>query len=108
VATEQYLLTHLPEDQLAGMLQLIDGVGLFEFKDQSQATREEILANVAAISAEAAGGDRRAESAVGVVRLQPSRTRWRKPAVGRHGVPGPGPEPAFGFPQDTGSHHRFR
>ena len=55
VATEQYLLTHLPEAQLAGMLQLIDGAGLFEFKDQPQAAREEILANVAAISPEAAG-----------------------------------------------------
>ena len=33
VATEQYLLTHLPEEQLAGLLQLIDGRGLFEFKD---------------------------------------------------------------------------
>ena len=55
VATEDYLLTHLPDTQLAGMLQLIDGAGLFEFKDQPQAAREEILANIAAISPEAAG-----------------------------------------------------
>ena len=55
VATEQYLLTHLPESQLAGLLQLMDAAGLFEFKDQPQAAREEILANVAAISPEAAG-----------------------------------------------------
>ena len=55
VAAEHYLLTHLPEEQLAGMLQLIDGAGLFEFKDQPQAGREEIVANVAAISPEAAG-----------------------------------------------------
>ena len=54
-ATEQYLLTRLPEAQLAGLLQLIDGAGLFEFKDQPQAVREEILANVAASSPEAAG-----------------------------------------------------
>ncbi len=54
LATEQYLLTHLPEEQLAGLLQLIDGAGLFEFKDQPQAVREEILANFAAISPEAA------------------------------------------------------
>jgi hypothetical protein len=27
-ATEHYLLTHLPEEQLAGMQQLIDGLGL--------------------------------------------------------------------------------
>ena len=55
VATEHYLLTHLPEEQLAGLLQLIDGCGLFEFKDQPQAAREEILANIAGMSPEAAG-----------------------------------------------------
>ena len=55
VATQQYLLTHLPEEKLAGLLQLIDAAGLFEFKDQPQAVREEILASVAAISPEAAG-----------------------------------------------------
>lgn len=55
LATEQYLLTHLPEEQLAGLLQLIDGAGLFEFKDQSQSVREEILANLAAITPEASG-----------------------------------------------------
>jgi len=55
LATEQYLLTHLPEEQLAGLLQLIDGAVLFEFKDQPQAVREEILANFATISPEAAG-----------------------------------------------------
>ena len=54
-ATEHYLSTHLPEDQLAGLLQLLDGLALFEFKDQPQAAREEILANVAAISPDAAG-----------------------------------------------------
>jgi hypothetical protein len=55
LATEQYLLRHLPAEQLAGLLQLIDAAGLFEFKDQPQAVREEILANVATISPEAAG-----------------------------------------------------
>src|SRR5688500_7599067 len=54
VAAEHYLLTRLPDEQLAGMLQLIDGLGLFEFKDQPQTGREEILANVAAASPEAA------------------------------------------------------
>jgi len=55
LATEQYLLTHLPEEQLAGLLQLINGAVPFEFKDQPQAVREEILANFATISPEAAG-----------------------------------------------------
>ena len=33
VATEQYLRAHLPDEQLAGLLQLIDVAGLLEFKD---------------------------------------------------------------------------
>jgi choline dehydrogenase-like flavoprotein len=53
VATAQHLLTHLPEEQFAGLQQLIDGLGLFEFKDQPQPVREEILANVAASSPDA-------------------------------------------------------
>ena len=56
VAAEHYLLTQVPDEQRAGLLQLIDGAGLFEFKDQTQAGREEILGNIAAISPEAAAG----------------------------------------------------
>jgi hypothetical protein len=56
VAAEHYLLTRVPEGQLAGLLQLIDGAGLFEFKDQPQSGREEILGQLAAISTEAAAG----------------------------------------------------
>ena len=56
VAAEHYLLTQVPDEQLAGLLQLIDGAGLFEFKDQTQTGREEILGNIAAISPEAAAG----------------------------------------------------
>lgn len=55
VAVEQYLLTHLPEEQLAGMLQLIDAAGLFGFKDQTLVGREEIVANLSGVSPEAAG-----------------------------------------------------
>ena len=55
VATEHYLRAHLPEEQLAGLLQLIDAAGLFGLKDQPQAGREEIIANLAGISPQAAG-----------------------------------------------------
>ena len=55
VAIELHLLTHLPEDQLAGVLQLIDAAGLFGFKDQPQVGREEIVTNLAGVSSEAAG-----------------------------------------------------
>jgi choline dehydrogenase-like flavoprotein len=54
-AIEQHLLTHLSEEQLAGMLQLIDAASLFGFKDQAQVGREEICTNLAGVSPEAAG-----------------------------------------------------
>ena len=36
------LLTQVPDEQRAGLLQLIDGADLFGFKDQTQSGREEI------------------------------------------------------------------
>jgi choline dehydrogenase-like flavoprotein len=54
VAAEQYLLTHLPDEQLAGLLQLIDTAALVGLKNQPQAIRESIIANLAGISSEAA------------------------------------------------------
>ena len=108
VATEQYLLTRLPEEQLAGLLQLIDGAGLFEFKDQPQAAREEILANLAAISPEAAGAIAALNQLSVLFAYSLPGPGWPQPAVGRHGVSGPGPESAFGLPQDAGGHHRLR
>ena len=108
VATEQYLLTHLPEEQLAGLLQLIDAAGLFGFKDQPQAGREEILANLAGISPEAAGAIAALNQLSVLFAYQPAGTGWPQPAVGRHGVSGPGPDPAVGRPQDAGGHHPVR
>jgi choline dehydrogenase-like flavoprotein len=55
VATEQYLVTHLPDEQLAGMLQLLDTAALIGLKNQPQAIREAIIANLAGISPETAG-----------------------------------------------------
>src|SRR5246500_5612397 len=55
VAAEQYLLTRLPEERLAGLLQLIDAAGQAGLKDQPQAIREAIIANLAGISPETAG-----------------------------------------------------
>ena len=55
VAIEQYLLTHLPEEQVASMLQLIDAFSLFGITDQLQEAREEIVATLAGMSPEAAG-----------------------------------------------------
>jgi choline dehydrogenase-like flavoprotein len=55
VAAEQYLVTRLPEEQLAGLLQLIDTAGLVGLKNQPQAVREAIIANLAGISPETAG-----------------------------------------------------
>jgi choline dehydrogenase-like flavoprotein len=55
VAAEHYLVTHLPEEQLAGLLQLFDTAGLIGLKNQPQAVREAIIANLAGISPETAG-----------------------------------------------------
>jgi choline dehydrogenase-like flavoprotein len=55
VATEQYLVTHLPDEQLAGLLQLLDTAALIGLKNQPQAVREAIIANLAGISPETAG-----------------------------------------------------
>jgi len=54
VAAEQYLVARLPEEQLAGLLQLIDAAGLVGLKNQPQADREAIIANLAGISPESA------------------------------------------------------
>src|SRR5271168_2415142 len=55
VAAEHFLVTRLPEEQLAGLLQLIDTAGLVGLKNQPQAVREAIIANLAGISPETAG-----------------------------------------------------
>ncbi len=95
-AIEQYLLTHLPEEQLAGMLQLIDGRRPLRVQGSTPGRPRGNPRQPCRHLARGRGGDRRAKSAVGAVRLQPARTRRPQPAVGRHGIPGPGPEPAAG------------
>src|SRR5260370_5003406 len=55
VAAEQYLVTRLPEAHLAGLLQLIDTAALVWLKNQPQAVREAIIANLAGISPDSAG-----------------------------------------------------
>lgn len=55
LATEQYLLTHLPEEHLAGLLQLLDTAALVGLKNQPQAVREAIVGNLARISPETQG-----------------------------------------------------
>lgn len=52
LAVEDYLLHHLPEDQLAGLGQLLDTAGLVGMKNQPQAVREAIIANLAHITTE--------------------------------------------------------
>lgn len=51
-AAEQYLLGHLPDEQLAGLLQLLDTAALVGLKNQPQAVREAIIGNLARISPE--------------------------------------------------------
>jgi len=55
VATHDYLVAHLADEQLVGLLQLLDAAGLIGLKNQPQAIREAIIANLAGISRETAG-----------------------------------------------------
>ena len=55
VATEQYLLGHLSEEQLAGLLKLIDTAAVVGLKNQPQHVREAIVGNLSRISPETAG-----------------------------------------------------
>ena len=100
VAAEQYLVTRLPEEQLAGLLQLIDTAGLVGLKNQPQAVREAIIANLAGISPESARAIAALYQLSVLLRLQPARPRGRQPLVGRHGISGHGPGPAADA-QDT-------
>ncbi|MFF2085487.1 GMC family oxidoreductase N-terminal domain-containing protein [Nocardia sp. NPDC058176] len=55
LAAEQYLLAHLPDEQFAGLLQLIDTAALVGLKNQPQAVREVIIGNLARITPETQG-----------------------------------------------------
>ena len=101
-------LTHLPDEQLAGLLQLIDAAGLVGFKDQTQAGREAIIANVAGMSPEAAGAIAALNQLSVLFAYCAAGAGGPQSAVGRHGVSGPGPGPAVGRPQDAGGHHPIR
>ena len=54
VAAEQYLLTHLPDEDLAGLLRLIETAALVGLKNQPQAIREVIVANLSRIAPQTA------------------------------------------------------
>src|SRR6201984_2502592 len=55
VATADSLAAPLPDEQFAGLLRLLDAAGLIGLKNQPQAIREAIIANLAGISPETAG-----------------------------------------------------
>lgn len=56
VAVEQYLLTNLPEQVSAGLLQLLDAMATFGLQYQPLGVRESIIKSVAALGPEAAFG----------------------------------------------------
>jgi len=99
VAAEQYLLTYLPEEELAGMLQLVDTAALAGFKDQPQAVREAIIANLAGISSETA----RAIAALYQLSVLFSYgmpdAQGRNPLWDGMGYPGPAQTPPLGVPK---------
>ncbi|MFV8320298.1 GMC family oxidoreductase N-terminal domain-containing protein [Mycobacterium sp. 23] len=92
-AVEHYLLTHRPEKQLVGMLQLIDGAGLFEFKDQPQPAREELLANIAGLAPEAAAAIAALRQLSVLFAYSLPGADGRNPLWAGMGYPGPVQEP---------------
>jgi choline dehydrogenase-like flavoprotein len=99
VATEHYLLTQVPEEQRAGLLQLIDGAGLFEFKDQPQSGREEILGNIAAISPQAAAGVAALYQLSVLFAYGIAGPQGRNPLWAGMGYPGPAKNPPSDSPK---------
>ncbi len=100
VAAEQYLVTRLPEEQLAGLLQLIDTAGLDRVEESTAGRPGGDHRQPRGHLARERASSSRAVSAFGDVRLQPARPRGRQPLVGRHGISGHGPGPAADT-QDT-------
>jgi choline dehydrogenase-like flavoprotein len=99
VAAEQYLVTHLPDEQLAGLLQLIDTAALVGMKNQPQAIREAIIANLAAISPQTA------QAIAALYRLSVMfsygmpDTQGRNPLWDGMGYPGPAQAPPRDVPK---------
>ncbi len=52
----EQVFSELPEEQFAGMMELLDGLGQQGFAGLSQASREQVLRNVAMLGPEAAAG----------------------------------------------------
>ena len=98
-------LTQVPDEQLAGLLQLIDAAGLFGFKDQTQAAREETHRQHC--SHIARGGWQRSPRCNSFRCFSPISFQDRRAAIRS----GPAwdirarPRPRLPIPQDAGGHH---
>ncbi len=90
-AAEYYLVTHLPDEELAGLFQLIDTAGPGRVEESTPGSARGDHRQPRRHLARDRGGDRGAASAFGDVRLRPARRPGPQPLVGRDGIPGPDP-----------------
>jgi choline dehydrogenase-like flavoprotein len=99
VAAQHYLVTHLPDEQLAGLLQLIDTAALVGLKNQPQAIREVIIANLAGISPEAAGAIAALYQLSVLFSYGMPDAQGRNPLWAGMGYPGPAQTPPADVPK---------
>src|ERR1700751_2525679 len=93
VATADYLVAHLPDEQLAGMLQLLDAAAEVGMTDQPQATREAIIANIAGTSPEAAGAIKAIYQLAVIFAYSLPGPQGHNPLWAGMGYPGPAQNP---------------
>jgi choline dehydrogenase-like flavoprotein len=99
VVAEQYLVARLPEEQLAGLLRLIDTAALVGLKNQPQAVREVIIANLAGISPEAAGAVAALHQLAVLFAYGLPDAQGRNPLWDGMGYPGPAQTPPRDVPK---------
>jgi choline dehydrogenase-like flavoprotein len=88
------LLSALPEDRLAGVIELLEGLAEQGFERASQASREQLLRNVALLGPEAAAGvSALVGAALFLAYSLPDPETGRNPFWERLGYPGPASPP---------------
>jgi hypothetical protein len=86
---EYFLTTTLPEADLAGIGQLLDGMAMLGLQHQERAAREAILGSAAALSPEAAVAVQTLRSAACLLAHSIPDAEGRNPFWAQYGYPGP-------------------
>ena len=108
VAAEHYLLTQVPDEQRAGLLQLIDGAGLFGFEDRPSPAAKRFSATLPPYRPRPRQGSLRCTSFRCFFAYSIPGPQGRNPLWAGMGYPGPVQNPPSRLPQDTRGHRRLR